>query len=96
MTRKQFEWIKKNQPIEVCWFRPYECKIPADYHYIHDSGKGIGMEIRGEYFIFSGNYHTYDGRLWHQHYARYEFHYKNIRELRYRRKRQVTILEKLP
>jgi hypothetical protein len=88
MTRKQFEWLRENQPIEVCWFRPYECKTPADYHCIHDSGKGIGMEIRGEYIIFSGNYHTYDNGTWHQHYARYKFHYKNIREIRYRRKRQ--------
>lgn len=83
MTEKQFKWLRNNQPIIVHRFTPYENKKPKDYHYIHDSGKGIGMEIRGEYFIFSGNYYTYDGRLWHQHYAKYKFHYKNIKFISY-------------
>ena len=87
MTKKQFEWIKLNQDtIEVRWFMPYEDKIPTDYHYIQNSGTGIVMEIRGEYIIFSGNYHTYNNGTWHQHYSRYKFHYKNIRTLKYKRK----------
>ena len=86
MTRKQFEWLRENQPIEVRYFTPYEGKEPKEYHYLRSSD--IEMEIRGEYIIFSGNYHTYNNGTWHQHYARYKFHYKNIREIRYRRKHQ--------
>ena len=86
MTRKQFEWLREHQPIEVRYFTPYEGKELKEYHRL--SSNGIEMEIRGGYLIFSGNYHTYDNGVWHQHYARYKFHYKNIRELRYRRTHQ--------
>ena len=85
MTRKQFEWLREHQPIEVSWFKPYEDKMPKDFHYLcHD----IELEFRGEYLIFNGNYHTWNGRGFVQHYARYKFHYKNIRQIRYRRTHQ--------
>lgn len=93
MTRKQFEWLRNNQPIEVRYFTPYEGKEPKEYHYLRSSD--IEMEIRGEYFIFSGTYHTWNGKNFVQHHARYKFHYKNIREIRYRRTHQDRNLEKL-
>ena len=86
MTRKQFEWLKENQPIEVCYFIPYKGKEPKEYHSLY--ANKIEMEIRGEYFIFSGTYHTWNGKNFVQHHARFKIHYRNVRELRYRRKRQ--------
>ena len=81
MTKKQFEWLRENQPIEVRYVVPYNGKEPKDYHWMQINE----MEIRGEYFIFSGVYNTCNGKNFVQHYVRYKIHYKNIRELRYRR-----------
>jgi hypothetical protein len=86
MTRKQFEWLREHQPIEVGYFRPYEGKEPKEYHSLHPNK--IEMEIRGEYFIFSGTYHTWNGKNFVQHHARFKIHYRNVRELIYRRTRQ--------
>lgn len=86
MTTKQFNWLRSNQfSIEVCWFDIYEGKEPKEYHFLHPNK--IEMEIRGEYFIFSGTYHTFNGRNLVEHYAKYSVHYKNIRRIRYRRTR---------
>ena len=86
MTRKQFEWLREHQPIEVRYFVPYEGKEPKEYRQLRSSD--IEMEFKGEYFIFSGTYHTWNGKNFVQHHARYRIHYRNVRELRYRRTRQ--------
>lgn len=85
MTRKQFEWLRDNQPIEVGYFKLYNGKEPENYHSLHPNK--IEMEFRGECFIFSGTYHTWNGSNFVQHHAKYRIHYKNIRLLRYRRTR---------
>ena len=84
MTRKQFEWLKNNQPIEVEYFDIYSGKKPEDFHRL--SQRGMEMEFRGEYLIFSGIYHTWNGRNFVQHHARYKIHYRNIRRIRYIKK----------
>lgn len=93
MTTKQFNWLRNNLPIEVSYFRVYDGKEPDKFHNLHPNK--IGMVIEGEYFDFSGTYHTWNGTNFVQHYAKYKIHYKNIRKLVYRRKRQGNNLEKL-
>ena len=85
MTRKQFEWIKSHQgTIEVSYFKVYDCKVPKDFHHLHTCK--IKMETRGNYFIFSGTYHTWNGRNFDEHYAQYRICYRDIRALKYRKK----------
>ena len=84
MTKKQFEWLRENQPIEVRYVVPYNGKEPKDYHWMHPNE----MEIRGEYFICSGGYNTWTGRNFVEHHARYRILYKNIRSIRYNRSRR--------
>lgn len=86
MTKKQFEWLRNNQPIEVRYFEIYDCKKPKDYHRLCHN---IEMEFRGNYFIFSGTYHTWNGRNFDEHYDRYKIHYKNVRSIIYNRSRRT-------
>ena len=81
MTTKQFNWLKENQPVRVYYFRVYKGKEPKNYHPLR-AGK-IAMEMVGNRFYFTGTYHTWDGRKFIEHYARYNIHYKNIRVLKY-------------
>lgn len=85
MTKKQFEWLRNNQPIEVRYFEIYDCKKPKDYHHLCHN---IEMEFRGEYFIFSGTYHTWKDGKFGEHYDRYKIHYKNVRSIIYNRSRR--------
>ena len=60
MTRKQFEWIRLHQDIiNVSYFKIYECKTPKNFHYLYPCK--IKMELRGNYFIFSGTYSKWNG-----------------------------------
>jgi len=83
MTTKQFNWLRNNWfLLEITWVDIYEGKTPKNYHYLSD----FGAFINGERFYFSGKYHTFNGRTFDEHYAKYDVHYKNIRTIRYRRK----------
>ena len=86
MTKKQFEWLRNNQPIEVRYFEIYDCKKPKDYHHLCHN---IEMEFRGEYFIFSGTYHNWKDGKFGEHYDRYKIHYKNVRSIIYNRSRRT-------
>lgn len=86
MTRKQFEWLRCNQPIEVRYFELYKGKEPKDYHHIYHN---IRMEFNGEYIIFTGTYHNWNGGKFGEHYGRYKIHYKNVRSIIYNRSRRT-------
>lgn len=95
MTRKQFEWIRLHQDtIKVLYFKIYECKTPKNFHYLYPCK--IKMELRGNYFIFSGTYSKWNGRSFDEHYTRYRIFYRNIRKLRYRRTQRTDKPQKLP
>jgi len=97
MTTKQFNWLRNNQfSIEVSWISIYEGKEPKNYHPLYNRNGNLEMLIIGERFYFAGKYHTFNGKEFVEHYAKYDVHYKNIRLIRYRRTQRTDKPQKLP
>ena len=79
MTRKQFEWLRMYQPIEVTYVEPYyRSKHPFCYHI-------SSVEFNGEYLRVKGVKHHYIANRWKEEHYDVKIHRRNIRQVRYRK-----------
>jgi len=79
MTKKQFNWLKENQPFEVNYIEPYDKnKYPNFYHITK-------VMFNGEYFKVKGfeNKYNKENDTWKQIHYEAKIHRSNIRKIRY-------------
>jgi superfamily I DNA/RNA helicase len=87
MTKKQFEWLRYNQPIEdPRWIEVYKEHAEKE-KYVNHLTK---VEILGDCFIVYGISHRYnmESRKWEQKHTKYEINYRYVKCLRYNRSRR--------
>lgn len=91
MTRKQFEWLRNHQPIEVSYVCVYEEHKKNYPYYCHINE----VDFKGDNIVVKGVAHKYinkdsTGRFtkgtWKEVYVKYEVPYKYVRWINYRRK----------
>lgn len=83
MTRKQFEWLRNHQPIEVSYVCVYEEHKKNYPYYCHINE----VDFKGDNIVVKGVAHKYKG-TWKEIYVKYEVPYKYVRWISYRRKQQ--------
>ena len=79
MTKKQFNWLKKNQPFEVMYVEPYDRNKYLVCYHITSVMFGDGyVKIKG----FKNKYNK-ESNTWKQIHYEAKIHYRNIRKIKY-------------
>ena len=91
MTKKQFEWLRNHQPIEVSYVGVYE-EHKKNYPYYCNINE---VDFKGDNIVVKGVAHKYINKystgsftkvICKEVYVKYEVPYKYVRWINYRRK----------
>ena len=80
MTRKQFNWLRNNQPFEVEYVKLYDGTYVCGYHIRKATFKGEYIELVGSVRFWSKEANDVKEKTVHG-----KAHYKDIRKISYKK-----------